>query len=127
MENESKVQVPTAPAILPADLQSKWAKDYREAYERHAEENVDLSEGEHHGHAAREANRVLRVPAPKSISDVEKLPKWQILARREKNGKLSIVTADGKKYEFTKGGSAPAENKDKEQSSNGAGQQQKTA
>ncbi|HZU33719.1 MAG TPA: hypothetical protein VFB79_21575 [Candidatus Angelobacter sp.] len=96
---EDKVQVPAAHAVLPEKLQKKWQKTWLDAYNASSrEENLD--EAGRQQFATKEANRLLRVPAPKSHEEAMDLEDWQIAHKSEKGGKLRIVTIDGKKHTF---------------------------
>jgi hypothetical protein len=50
--------------------------------------------------ATREANRIFRVGEVTSHSQAAKLEDWKLLHRRERHGKLHIVTVEGTKFNF---------------------------
>jgi hypothetical protein len=107
---EDKVQVPQAPAILPAAEAKKWKETYASALKQAQADHPDdvpsqLKE------ALREANRILRVPEPKTAADVEKLAPWQVLKKSVgEGGVVRVITCDGKKYEVppASGGQVPS-------------------
>jgi hypothetical protein len=103
---EEAVQVPQAPAILPPAEAKKWKETYASALKQAQADHPDdvpsqLKE------ALREANRILRVPEPKTAADVEKLAPWQVLKKSVgEGGVIRVITCDGKKYEVSAGKSA---------------------
>jgi len=105
---------PVFPAHFPEDKKEAWHKSFNEALEQ---AKVDNPEGAfQHQAARREANRLLRVPVPKSYADAMKLEKWQILKRETVSAEklaseghdvdptagdhIKVVTIDGKKHVF---------------------------
>jgi hypothetical protein len=94
-----KIQVPDAPSMLPAKQKKEWVARYEEAF-LEAKEDGSKGDGDCRQFALREANRMLRVPVLKSVDDVKKLEPFHVHHQVEKNGKLIIVTIDGKKYSF---------------------------
>ena len=93
---ETKVAVPAAPSVLPEEVAKKWAAEYEEAY-KEAARDENNNESACQGYALRQANRHLRVAEPKSLGD---LKPWQIYSKKEKDGKVTVVTIDGRKYRF---------------------------
>jgi hypothetical protein len=102
-----EIKIPAAPRTLPPKLQSDWRKKYVGAYKQSQADYPDnpvLQEQ----FALREANLMLRSPELKSYQDAVDLQEHQLArthegkpARQEtEDGKLKVVTADGKKYSF---------------------------
>jgi hypothetical protein len=94
-----EIKTPTAPKTLPPKLQSEWRKKYVEAFKQAQTDHPDnpvLQEQ----FALREANRMLRSPEVKSYEDAAALPDHHVISRKEEDGKLKVVTADGKKHVF---------------------------
>lgn len=104
----TELKVPEAPAIMPTADKAEWTKRYAAAFEE-AESEFGEDLAMRHGYALRAANRMLAVPKLRSLEEALKLPGWKILARgTRKDGSTSIVTIDGRKYSFPKGGGASA-------------------
>jgi len=114
-----EITTPMPPKRLPAKEQAAWKKKYVEAFRQAQADNPD-NEPQQRQYALREANRMLKVPEPDSYADAMALPEHQLAvmqdekgksvpARYEKEGKLKVVTSDGKKYSFD----VPEKGKDK--------------
>src|SRR5947209_20118110 len=99
MAEKETVLVPEAHPVLPERLQKRWQKTWLEAYNA-AKNEENLDEAGRQQLANKEANRLLRVTAPKTHEDALALEDWQVHRKVEKNGKLHIVTIDGRKYSF---------------------------
>src|SRR5438067_1344197 len=108
------IEKPVFPAHFPEDRKEAWHKSFNEALEQ---AKVDNPEGGfQHQAARREANRLMRVPVPKSYADAVKMEKWQFLKRETVSAEalaaqghevdpgagphLKVVTIDGKKHIF---------------------------
>lgn len=110
---EHIVEKPNFPEHFPEERKQLWHKTFAEALEQ---AKVDSPEGSfQHQTARREANRLLRVPVPKSYAEAMKMERWQYLERKtlgadrvtalgyETQGPgdhLVVVTIDGKKHFF---------------------------
>jgi hypothetical protein len=100
-EEKEKVNVPAAPSYLPEAVAKQWSKTYETAYLQAKADNSEGSEIDFTQTALREANRLLRVPVLKSYADAMKAEEWHFIKREVgKDGKLHVVTADGKKHKF---------------------------
>lgn len=106
------IEVPTAPAHLPAALQKKWSKTYVDA---HKQAQVDLpNDAAGQKQAARkEANKLIRIDAPESHKEAAAMvadfqakndDAWKVIGhgKRVIQGveHLQVVTSDGKKHSF---------------------------
>lgn len=107
------IEKPNFPEHFPEERKAQWHKTFTDALEQ---AKVDSPEGAFlHQTARREANRLLRVPVPKSYADAMKMERWQYLDRKtigadrvtalgyEPQGPgehLALVTIDGKKHFF---------------------------
>lgn len=95
--------IPDAPAHLPVAVQKKWTDAYTKALKQAAIDSPE-DESKQRATAAKEANRLLAVPAPESADDIDNLEDWQVLIRGSRTGKDGdekyCVTADGRKYRF---------------------------
>lgn len=104
-----RVEVPAAPSFLPPELKKKWEGAYADGLKQAQEDSPnDLATQKQA--AAREANRLVRVPECKSAADVKALADWQVIRREEVGGQIKCVTIDGKKYAFDVTAPAPAKN-----------------
>jgi hypothetical protein len=98
-----EIEIPGAPAGLPAAVESRWKQAYAQAFK---EAKVDEPEQPNAWPqlAYRAANKSIRVPDPESFSDACKLEDWQVIHRAEKIEKgvnvLKVVTRDGRKFSF---------------------------
>jgi hypothetical protein len=117
-KDEEVMTVPDAPGFLPAAEQKKWQATYSAAFKRAQSEMPDHAH-QWRGIAEREANRMLRAPEPKSYEEAMAMPahlcslpripedahpvtgKPKLTDTREVvDGKLRLVTIDGRKHEF---------------------------
>lgn len=99
-------RAPAAPKVLPPELQKKWTDTHNSAFAE-AQETHPNDTPAQHAAAHREANRMLRVPEPKSASDIKALASWQVVHRGEREGNVFCVTIDGKKFSFPADKPAP--------------------
>ena len=103
----TKITAPPAPSYLPKKQASEWQDRYTKAF---SDAQTDFPEDDQTQriYATKEANKLLRVPAPTSAAEVAKLEEHQVIDRGEKqiNGVLHVyvVTADGRKYSHPKKG-----------------------
>jgi len=98
-DQKDAVKIPEAPAGIPASVAKKWKETYVAAL---AEATNDFPNDaiQQKQTALREANRLLRVPEPRSHKDAMALEGWHVAHREEKDGHLRVVTIDGKKFRF---------------------------
>jgi len=98
---ETKIEVPAAPANLPAAVEKKWKEAYVSAFK---EAQIDWPEDlpTQKQQALREANRVTKTPEITSYSHALSLEDWHFMLRQPSaDGKtLRVVTRHGKKYTF---------------------------
>jgi len=96
----AEITIPAAPALLPPKEAKAWQRAYEEGYKRSQVDNNDAPDSVHRQTALREANRMLRVPEPKSYEEAMALPDWQVVKREVEGAALKLVTSDGRKYVF---------------------------
>jgi hypothetical protein len=96
---DPEITIPDAPALLPAELQQQWKKTWLKEFKQ-AQIDHPGDEPEQQSTAARMANRLLSPDEPESYEDAIAMPNWQCMQRIEKNGKLWVVTINGKKFSF---------------------------
>jgi hypothetical protein len=96
---EPKLVIPEASKLMPPAMQKKWKATYAEAFEE-AKASGQGAESDWHQAARCEANRLLKVPVPKTYEDAMALPDWQCVLRKTEGGVLKLVTIDGRKYTF---------------------------
>lgn len=99
--NEVNVVIPEVPPYpgLPEAIKKKWRQTYEQTFlqARHEKPN----EGHLWAQSALiEANRLFRVPKLEDHADALDLEDWQVILREERDGRLNIVTIDGRKYSF---------------------------
>lgn len=96
-----KTNVPAVPHFegMPRDFASRWETAFVKAL-RQAEINHPGDETEQRAVATREANRLFAVEEPETYEQAVALEPWKVLQRRESEGKLKLVTIEGKKYSF---------------------------
>jgi hypothetical protein len=98
-----KIEVPAAPAGLPAAVEKRWKETYVAAYKEAQTDEPEQSSAWPQ-YALRAANKTLRVPEPENYKDAMRLEPWQFIHRDEKDEKgkrvLKLVTRDGKKFTF---------------------------
>jgi hypothetical protein len=94
-----KIQIPDAPAGLPAAVEKKWKQTYESAFKEAQEESPDDLTTQRQL-ALREANRLLKTPELTSYSQAMDIEDFHFLLREpSKDGKtLRVVTRHGKKY-----------------------------
>jgi hypothetical protein len=107
------IEKPNFPEHFPEERKAQWHKAFNDGLEQ---AKVDSPDGAFlHQTARREANRLMRIPVPKSHADAMKMERWQYLERKtigadriaalgyEPQGPgehVVLVTIDGKKYFF---------------------------
>lgn len=96
-----KIQIPDAPAGLPAAVEKKWKQAYETAFKEAQEESPDDLTTQRQL-ALREANRLLKTPELTSYSQTMDIEDHHFALREpSKDGKtLRVVTRHGKKYTF---------------------------
>jgi hypothetical protein len=120
-----KIQVPDAPAGLPASVEKKWKQAYEEAF-KEAKNDWPDDEPTQKQAALRDANRILKTPELTSYSQTMDIEEWHFVLREpSKDGKtLRVVTRHGKKYTFpipAKAQKPVEEDKSKGEGKNGNG------
>ena len=94
-----QIQLPAAPEVLPEKEQAvwkqTWLKEFKQAQIDHAGDETAQRTV-----ATRIANRALNPDDPQSFEDAVALPAWQCVSRVEKDGKLSVVLINSKKFFF---------------------------
>ncbi|HEV7521992.1 MAG TPA: hypothetical protein VGP89_12915 [Candidatus Angelobacter sp.] len=96
-----KIEIPAAPAGLPASVEKKWKQTYETAFKEAQEESPDDVTTQRQL-ALREANRLLKTPELTSYSQTMDIDDFHFVLREpSKDGKtLRVVTRHGKKYTF---------------------------
>jgi hypothetical protein len=96
-----KIEIPAAPAGLPAALEKKWKQTYESAFKEAQEESPDDLTTQRQL-ALREANRLLKTPELTSYNQTMDLEDHHFVLREpSKDGKtLRVVTRHGRKYTF---------------------------
>jgi hypothetical protein len=96
-----KIEIPTPPAGLPAEVEKKWKSAYATAFKEAQEESPDDLTTQKQL-ALREANRLLKTPELTSYSQTMDIEDHHFVLREpSKDGKiLRVVTRHGKKYTF---------------------------
>jgi hypothetical protein len=96
-----KIQIPDAPAGLPASVEKKWKQTYEAAFKEAQEESPDDLTTQRQL-ALREANRLLKTPELTSYSQAKDLEDWHFVLRAPSadGTTLRVVTRHGKKYTF---------------------------
>jgi hypothetical protein len=93
------IPVPAAPEVLPekdqAQWKQTWVKEFKQAQIDHPGDDTAQR-----AMATRIANRALNPDEPGSYEQAAALPAWQCVARAERNGKLSVVLINSKKFSF---------------------------
>src|SRR5579883_2424891 len=85
------VEKPNFPEHFPDEKKELWHKSFNEALDQAKVDNPES--GLHHQQARREANRLFRVPVPKSYAEAMKLERWQFLKRETVSAEK--MTAEG--------------------------------
>jgi hypothetical protein len=98
-DEKDVVKIPDAPAGIPPAVAKKWKEVYSQALIEAANDCPNDAIQQKQA-ALREANRLLRVPEPKSHADAVALADWHVMHREEKDGHLRVVTIEGKKFKF---------------------------
>ncbi len=100
---DAKAVAPAAPSYLPDAQADKWQDAYSKAFAQ-AQRDYPDNLSQQRAAAAKAANAMLAVAAPKSAADIDALENWQFLRREtRKIGGVDTrvcVTADGQKYSF---------------------------
>ncbi len=101
MASEATIAVPEPPPVagLPENVKKQWKETYLAAYKQ-AQIDQSTESNMWPQTATREANRILRVPELTGYEQAKALPAWQIVHRDERDGRLRVVTSDGRKYLF---------------------------
>ncbi len=98
---EVTIEIPAAPRYLPKAQKAAWGKRYEEAY-KEAQLSFPGDASSQRITALKEANKLLRVPAPKNAAEIDKLEAHHVIKRGEKeiDGVTHVyaITSDGRKY-----------------------------
>jgi hypothetical protein len=108
----TEIEIPSAPAHLPAALQNKWSKTYAAAHTQAQTDIPNDASGQKQA-ARKEANKLLRIAAPASHKEAAAMVEdfqaknddaWKVIGhgKRVIQGveHLQVVTSDGKKHAF---------------------------
>jgi hypothetical protein len=95
-------EIPAAPAYLSESAAKQWRDTYGKALDQAKIGSPD-NERAQRVTATKAANAMLAVPAPQSAADILALAPWQTLKLETKDGVVSCVTTDGRKYSFPEG------------------------
>src|SRR6266571_3665431 len=101
-----QVAVPDFPVMVGAlgEVPEKVKKEWRETYVRaHKQSQLDSPNEPslHAQRARRAANALLDVRKPANYEEAMELPDWQVVKREGKEGRLVLVTIDGRGPEPT--------------------------
>lgn len=103
----TETNIPSAPTYLPKKQAAEWRKRYADAL-KEAQTDFPDDESQQRIVAMKEANKLLRVPAPASAAEIDKLEDHQVIKRGEKvvDGVAHVfaITSDGRKYLHPKKG-----------------------
>jgi hypothetical protein len=93
--------IPAAPKHLPDEVQDKWTRTYKRELESARLSHPDSTDRQH-AEARKAANKMLAVPPPEDVEDIDDLEDWQFLHRGTRKIKgvdhRFVVTSDGRKY-----------------------------
>lgn len=94
-----QITVPAAPEVLPEKEQAHWKQTWLKEFKQ-AQLDHPGDETQQRAVAARVANRALNPDNPETYEQAIALPAWQCVSRVEKNGRLSVVVINSKKFSF---------------------------